>query len=84
MDVVVVTVRLSIPTFSLAGSVPEPAALPLFPAVLLRETPRRGPGRLCWLAASSQPLPAEPRLPSQCQCPGVLQKSPFPRVVARD
>ena len=69
--------------FSPSGPVPEPAAVPLFPAVLLGEAPRGGQGRHCRLNASSQPFAAQPRFPPQCQCPGVLQESPFSRLVAR-
>jgi len=66
-----------LPTFPPVGAVPEPAALPLFPAVLLGEAPGRGPGGLRWLDASPQPLPAQPRLPPQRQRPGLLPESPL-------
>lgn len=36
-------------TFCPIGSVPEHAAVPMFPAVLFGETPRGGSERLCWI-----------------------------------
>lgn len=66
------------------GAVPEPAALPLLPAVLPGEAPGGRPGRLCWVCAPAQPLAAQPRLPSERQRPGVLQTGPVPWTLTRD